>query len=74
MLRARGIAHAIARRGTVHGSGLGRYRWVVERTIAHLHNKRRLLISTDRSKATHDALLALAVCMLTYSRYRTSLC
>ncbi len=74
LLRARGIAHRIGRRGTGHGSGLGRHRWVVERTISHLHNKRRLLICTDRSKATHDALLALAVCVLTYSRYRASLC
>ena len=41
--RARGIAHAIAHRGTEHGSGLGRHRWVVERTISHLHNKRRLV-------------------------------
>jgi transposase len=74
LLRARGIGHAIARRGTEHGSGLGRYRWVVERTISHLHNKRRLLVCTDRTKATHDALLSLAACLLCYSRYRQSLC
>jgi len=74
LLRARGIAHAIARRGTEHGSGLGRHRWVIERTISHLHNKRRLLVCTDRTKATHDALLSLAACLLCYSRYRKSLC
>jgi hypothetical protein len=33
---------------------------VVERTISHLHNKRRLLVCTDRTNATHDALLSLA--------------
>ena len=31
-LRARHIAPALARRGAEHGSGLGGYRWVVERT------------------------------------------
>ena len=74
LVRARGIVHQIARRGAEHGSGLGRHRWVVERTISHLHNKRRLLVCTDRTKATHDALLSLAVCLLCYSRYRQSLC
>jgi len=74
LLRARGIGHSIARRGTEHGSGLGRHRWVVEHTIAHRCNKRRLLVVTDRSEATDDALHAVAVCLLCYSRYRTSLC
>ena len=32
LLRARGIRPMIARRGVVHGSGLGRWRWMVERT------------------------------------------
>ena len=31
-LRARGITPVLAKRGTEHGSGLGSYRWVVERT------------------------------------------
>ena len=38
----RGVKPVIARRGTEHGSGLGRERWVVERTFAWLHNLRRL--------------------------------
>jgi IS5 family transposase len=33
-LRARGILPILARRRTVHGSGLGATRWVVERTLA----------------------------------------
>jgi IS5 family transposase len=37
LLRARGIRPMIARRGVVHGSGLGRWRWMVERTLAWLH-------------------------------------
>jgi transposase len=44
----------IARRQTGHGSGLGRHRWVVERTFAWLHNRRRLLIRTDRRDATNE--------------------
>ena len=44
----RGIKPVIARRQTEHGSGLGRDRWVVERTFAWLHNRRRLLLRTDR--------------------------
>ncbi|QUQ59016.1 hypothetical protein SLLC_35335 [Streptomyces lavendulae subsp. lavendulae] len=34
LLRARGITPKTARRGTFHGSGLGKTRWVVERTGA----------------------------------------
>ena len=53
LLWQRGIKPVIARRQTEHGSGLGRERLIVERTISHLHNKRRLLVRTDRSSTTH---------------------
>ena len=43
-----------ALRQTEHGSGLGRQRWVVERTFAWLHNRRRLLIRTDRRDDIHE--------------------
>lgn len=36
-LRKRGVKPIIARRGTEHGSGLGKERWVVERSFAWLH-------------------------------------
>jgi transposase len=45
----------IARRQTEHGSGLGRWRWVVERAFAWLHNFRRLRIRWERR---HDIHLA----------------
>src|SRR3990170_965112 len=48
LLWERGIKPVIARRGTEHGSGLGRYRWVVERTFAWLHNFKRLLVRYER--------------------------
>jgi len=47
-LRERGIKPVIARRRTEHGSGLGKFRWVVERTHSWLHNFRRLRIRFDR--------------------------
>ncbi|GAA3273121.1 hypothetical protein GCM10020218_017520 [Dactylosporangium vinaceum] len=43
-VRAKGIRPRIARRGTPHGSGLGVYRWVIERTIAWYHGMKRLRI------------------------------
>jgi hypothetical protein len=44
------VSHSVSTaRDREHGSGLGRERWAVEQTISHLHNKRRLLIRTDRS-------------------------
>ena len=59
-VRARGVKPVIARRGQDHGSGLGRERWVVERTFAHLHNFRRLRIRWERDPELHLAFLHLA--------------
>jgi transposase len=59
-LRRRGIQPWIARRGTEHGSGLGIYRWVVERTISWLHQFRRLRLRTDRRAEIHQAFVSLA--------------
>jgi transposase len=39
-VRDRGIVPAIACRGTQHGTGLGTYRWVIERSFAWLHGFR----------------------------------
>jgi hypothetical protein len=47
-LRAAGITPVIARRHTAHGSGLGRFRWAVERSFAWLHNFKRLLVRYER--------------------------
>ena len=72
-VRARGIVPAIARRGTRHGTGLGTYRWVVERTIAWLHGFRRLRIRWERRADMHEAFLKLACCLITH-RQLGSLC
>jgi transposase len=72
-LRQLGIEPIIARRQTEHGSGLGRLRWVVERTFAWLHNFKRLLIRYDRRAEIHQAFLALGCCLVCYRRLQSSL-
>ena len=46
-LRALGITPLLAKRRTAHGSGLGKTRWVIERSIAWLHQFRRLKMRTN---------------------------
>jgi transposase len=71
LLRARRIAHRIARRRTAHGSGLGRERWVVERGLAHLHNFRRLRTRYERTPEVHLAFLTLACAILCWRRLQS---
>jgi transposase len=68
-----GVKPIIARRQTDHGSGLGRHRWVVERTFAWLHNFKRLLVRHERRSDTHRALLALGCCLLCFRRLKSSI-
>ena len=63
-LRRRSIEPVIARRRTEHGSGLGVYRWVVERFFAWLHHFRKLRIRTDYYSANHHGLLKLACSLI----------
>ncbi len=63
-LRQRGITPVLARRRTPHGSGLGVYRWVVERTLAWLHQFRRLRIRWERRPEMHEALMSLACALI----------
>ncbi len=70
-LRERGIRPVTARRRTEHGSGLGKFRWVVERTHSWLHGFRRLRIRFERRSDIHEAFLKLAcslVCWNIFSR------
>jgi transposase len=59
-LRARGIEPVLAKRHTPHGSGLGVYRWVVERTLSWLHQFRRLRCRYERRPELHEAFMSLA--------------
>jgi transposase len=72
-LRSRRITPEIARRQTEHGSGLGRARWVVERTFAWLHKFKRLLVRYDRRHEIHQAFLALGCCLVCFRRLQNSL-
>jgi transposase len=63
-LRARGIEPKIPKRKTAHGSGLGVYRWVVERTQAWLHDFGKLRLRTDPDGPVHKALVALGSALI----------
>jgi transposase len=60
LLRWVGIEPLFAQRGEPHGSGLGRRRYVVERTIAAVHQNRRLKIRYEKRSELHQAFLTLA--------------
>jgi len=69
-LRQRGIRPIIARRRTEHGSGLGKFRWVVERTHAWLHNFRRLRIRFERRADIHEAFLKLGCVLVCWNIFK----
>ena len=63
-LRKRHILPLLAKRGTAHGSGLGVYRWVVERTLSWLHQFRKLRLRTERRPEVHEAFLSFALALI----------
>jgi transposase len=63
-LRARGISPKIAWPKSDHGSGLGKERWVVERTIAWLHQYRRLRVRYERRDDIHEAFLSIGCSLI----------
>jgi hypothetical protein len=62
------IRPLIARRGTEHGSGLGKQRYVVEQTFALLHAFRRLRIRWEIRADIHQAFLSLACALICWRR------
>lgn len=66
LLRWLGIEPHIAKRGTPHGSGLGKVRWVVERTISWLKGLRRMRVRYDRLGVIMDAWTTLAVSVICF--------
>ena len=65
-LRWLGIEPHIAKRRTGHGSGLGKVRWVVERTISWLKGLRRLRVRYDRLGVILDAWTTLATSVICF--------
>jgi transposase len=72
-LRWRGITARIARYGIESRERLGRWRWVVERTLGWLHRFQRLRIRYERRADIHQAFLSLA-CSLICWRYVERFC
>lgn len=70
MLHVRGIEPLLPRRGTRRGTrddtSLGHLRWVVERTIAWLHQFRRLRVRYERRDDIHQALLSLGCILICF--------
>ena len=69
-LRARHIEPLVAMRRTKHGSGLGRWRWVVERTFAWLNQFRRLRVRYDKRPDIQEAFLSLGCALICWQFLR----
>ncbi|MGB4259803.1 MAG: hypothetical protein WBL15_19055, partial [Phycisphaerae bacterium] len=52
------------RHGTLHGSGLGRVRYVVERTLAWFANNRRIRMCYERKACHFQAFHELAAALI----------
>jgi transposase len=68
--RNRIIEPAIAKRRIEHGSGLGKFRWAVERPHAWLHHFRRLCICFKRRASIHGAFLKIDCYLICWSTFR----
>jgi transposase len=64
VLRWLGITPLLAERNADHGSGLGKFRWFVERTISWLHSFGRLRRRLDRLTDLQEAFLRLGCALV----------
>ena len=71
-LRRRKVKVRVAKPEDPHGSGLGRRRWVVERTISWLHQHRRLRVRYERRADIHDALVSIGCCLICFKQLQTT--
>jgi len=62
----------LAMRNTEHGSGLGRSRWVVERTVAWLNQFRRLRVRYEKRADIHEAFLSLGCALICWHSLRSA--
>src|SRR5712671_3437380 len=56
----KGVTPLLAERRTAHGSGLGKTRWFIERSLSWLHQFRKLKMREEKYPSTHEALMLLA--------------
>lgn len=74
LLQLRHIIPRIARRGIESRDKLGRFRWVVERTLAWFHQFRRLTIRHERRADMHRAFLTLGAALVTFNFAKRQFC
>lgn len=67
-LRQRKVTPLIAKRRTEHGSGLGKYRYVVEAAFAWLFNQRRLRLRYEKRDDIHQAFLIIGCFLICWRR------
>src|SRR5579872_3530948 len=70
----RGVVPRIARRGIESAVRLGRFRWVVERSFAWLHNYRRLATRYERRADIHRAFLSLGAALICFNSVARLFC
>ena len=63
-----GIASLLAPRGSAHGSGLGKLRYVIERTMVWFGHWRRLKTCYEKTGPHWQAYNELAACMICFRR------
>jgi IS5 family transposase len=73
-LRQRRITPSIARRGIDGSERLGRYRWVVERTLSWLNRYRRLKVRYERRADIHQAFLTLGCALICWNYLQKEFC
>jgi len=66
LLRWCGIRAEIPQRGQDSGTGLGKRRWPVERTISWLKQFRRVGVRRDRNDSIYETFVTLACAMITF--------
>ena len=65
--------HPTGDRPPGHGARLlGRLRWPVERSLAWLHQFRRLLVRFERRADIHEALLTIGCCLICFRKLQGS--
>jgi hypothetical protein len=67
-LRQRRVTPLIAKRNTEHGSGLGKYRYVVEAAFDWLFNQRRVRVRYEKRDDIHHAFLVIGCFLICWRR------